>query len=102
MAKMYWFSMAKHGHDLEFRMNRLKNTIDDMVMGDGKVDWDAVEKMEQEIEDIQEIFHYWCGGGAVQLPANLYGVAKNASIWASETRAGRCIENGRRDLARYC
>ena len=101
MAKMYWFSMSKYSHDLFFRMNRLKNTIDDMVMGENEVDWDAIAKMEQEVEDIQEIFTYG-GNGAVQLPARLYGVAKNASIWAREARANTCIANGRKDLVRYC
>ena len=38
MAKMYWFSMSKYSHDLFFRMNRLKNTIDDMVLGENEVD----------------------------------------------------------------
>ena len=101
MAKMYWFSMSKYAHDLFFRMNRLKNTIDDMVMGDAEVDWDKIEKMEQEVKDLQEILSYG-GCGAVQLSARLYGVAKNASIWARETRANTCIENGREDLLKYC
>lgn len=101
MAKMYWFSMSKYSHDLFFRMNRLKNTIDDMVMGENEVDWDAIAKMEQEVKDIQEIFTYG-GCGAVQLPARLYGVAKNASIWAREARANTCIANGRTDLVKYC
>ena len=102
MEKMYYFSFSKHAHDLEFRRNRLKNTIDDILMGGGKVDWSAIEKMEKEIDDINEIFTYWDGRPASKIPARLYGVAKNATLWASNTRAETCIENGRPDLVQYC
>lgn len=100
--KMYYFSFNKHGHDLEFRRNRLKNTIDDMLASGIVTDWGKVEEMEDEIEKINEIFTYWDGNPASKLPADLYQIANNAAIWASETRVATCIENGRTDLIQYC
>ena len=102
MTKMYYFSFAKHAHDLEFRRNRLKNTIDDMLMGEGKPDFDLIEKMEKEISQLEEIMSYWDGYPASKIPAHLYGVAKDAVLWASNARAETCIENGRLDLVQYC
>lgn len=102
--KMYYFSFAKHAHDLEFRKNRLLNIIDSMYMNDGEYKYDAesIERMEKEIDMIRDIFRYWDGRPASKIPANLYGLAVDIVTWASNTRASTCISNGRYDLLRYC
>ena len=38
MAKLYPFSVQKHAHDIEFRKNRVWNTLRDMESGE--VPWD--------------------------------------------------------------
>lgn len=101
--KMYYFSFAKHGHDLDFRRNRLLNLLDEEYHKLPKeTNYELCEKMEAEVEAINEIFNYWDGRPASKIPANLYGIAMNATVWAGETRAASCVANGRKDLLKYC
>ena len=100
--KWYYFSFAKHAHDIQFRINRLQNTLDDAWYGNIKLSGEQVEKMEKEIEDLNEVLNCWDGRPASKIPANLYGVAQNAVTWARETRSASCVLNGRSDLLEYC
>ena len=100
--KFYYFSFAKHAHDIQFRIYRLQNTIDAAWYGNIKLSSEQIEQMEKEIEDLDEVLNCWDGRPASKVPADLYGVAINAVNWARETRTASCIANGREDLLQYC
>ena len=99
--KFYPFSFEKHGHDIEFRKNRLYLEI--CRMRDGEVPFDDVryDMIEKEIDQLSEILDY-CRGPVSPIPGRLYGVAKDACAFSSEARAAACIEKKRYDLLKYC
>lgn len=99
--KMYPFSFQKHGHDIEFRINRLYLSLRDME--DHETPWDdkAYDQMVAEKESLEEALGY-CDGPVSFIPGRLYGAVKDAIFWAGNTRAQTAIEHGRyRDLM-YC
>ena len=99
--KMYPFSFQKHGHDIEFRINRLYLSLRDME--DHETPWDdaAYDQMVAEKEKLEEALGY-CSGPVSFIPGRLYGAVKEAVFWAGNTRAETAIEHGRyRDLM-YC
>ncbi len=99
--KMYPFSFQKHGHDIEFRINRLYLTIRDME--DHETPWDeaAYDQMVSEKENLEEVLGY-CDGPVSFIPGRLYGTVKDAIFWAGNTRAETAIEHGRYQDLMYC
>ena len=99
--KFYPFSFKKHGHDIEFRKNRLYLEI--CRMRDGEVPFDDVryDMIEKEMDQLNEILDY-CRGPVSPIPGRLYGVAKDACAFASLTRAESCAARGRYDLLQHC
>lgn len=99
--KKYPFSIAKHGHDIEFRINRIKNIRDDMRDAGTMTD-ELEERADNVLEALYEILSYYPEGGVVWLPGKLYGIAKETAIWASETRAATLIAHGKTEYLQYC
>lgn len=111
MMKKYPFSAAKHQHDITLAYNRVRNTIDDLV----NEDWSKLsqseksakraelDRLETLLEKFTPIYHAvyqqfpvaWFTGAQYQM-------AKAMVIAATEFRAGKCIEQGRIDLLKYC
>jgi hypothetical protein len=83
--KMYYFSTAKHAHDIEFRSARCKNEIA-RYERDGKEAPDALVKLSERLEEIRDYMAGACGM-AIQLPANLYKLAVETIGWAASMRA---------------
>ena len=99
--KLYPFSFQKHGHDLEFRINRLYLSLRDMETHETAWDEAAYDQMVSEKGDLEEALAY-CDGPVSFIPGRLYGTVKDAVAWAGSTRADTAIEHGRyRDLM-YC
>lgn len=96
MEKMYWFSPNKHGMDIEFRYNRVRNTMSEMVSGMGdwehkkptKEDYDLYEKLEKLADRLDEIRDLMFRNGCcpIKLTAKLYSLAMETVMWASEAR----------------
>ena len=85
--KKYPFSIRKHGHDLEFRMNRCFCLMHDMEMGEIPMDEKLYDEMEQLRENIQEILLYYVNNqGIAFLPGKLLGIAKESVLWAGIQR----------------
>ena len=110
--KTYPFSTAKHAHDIEFYVNRLRNMMGDMECGfdseGNDVPWDRekYEAMERAVENpvLRSLRSKMCGacGRPVWLTGPEIGLAKEIVGWAGETRAATCAKNGRYDLLKYC
>lgn len=77
--KWYWFSFQKHGHDIEYRRNKLFCAIQD-----GEEDQNG--KLQKEYEALTEILLLQRGPTS-KIPGRLYGYAKNAILWAGNARA---------------
>lgn len=107
MAKMYPFSTAKHAHDIEFYRNRIKNIMYDMESGEIPMDKARYDKLyDMYYGPLEELYDAVCyntrDGRISYLTGPQIGLAKRIVLWASETRAQTCIENGRYDLLQYC
>ena len=105
--KSYPFSVAKHGHDIEFYRNRLFNTMCDMESGEIPMDtkrYDRIYDMYHgELEELYNAVCYNTRDGRVSyLTGPQIALAKKIVMWASEQRAASCIARGRLDLLQYC
>lgn len=104
--KTYPFSTEKHAHDIEFYVNRLRNTMSDMDCGEIPYDKAAYEAMDRAVESpiLASIRNKMCGacGRTIWLTGPEIGLAKEIVVWARETRAATCLKNGRYDLLKYC
>lgn len=104
--KTYPFSTAKHAHDIEFYWNRLRNTINDVDIGDVKMSSEEYDRLcaLEESPVLHSILNKiaGCCGHPIWLTGPEIGLAKEIVAWASETRAATCIANGRYDLIKYC
>lgn len=85
--KMYYFSVRKHGHDIEFRYDRCRNEIGRLQL-EGKP---VPKSLENLADNLNKIRDYTWGAsvmcnGAVQLPANLYRIAIETVGWAASMR----------------
>lgn len=82
--KSYYFSTAKHAHDIEFRFARLTN-LRARLEYEGKP---ISESLERTIDSLDKIRGYMVGacGRAIQLPADLYAVAVDTVGWAAGMR----------------
>ena len=82
--KTYYFSTAKHAHDIEFRFARLTN-LRARLESDGKP---ISASLSHTIESLDKIRDYMSGacGNAICLPADLYAVAVDTVGWAASMR----------------
>lgn len=101
-TKYYFFSFQKHGHDIEFRANAIRNAMYDMEDGVEPMNGRVYDRLEKELDQLNEIMEWWDGRPASKIPGYLYGIAMEAVNWASNRRAATCIEKGRTDLLQYC
>lgn len=88
MPKKYAFSVAKHGHDIQFRMDTIFCEMHDMEVG--TLPWD--ERRYERIKRLRERLVYltsFFDGPVAHLPAPQYALAKETVFWAAETRAER-------------
>lgn len=99
--KKYPFSLSKHGHDIEFRIARIKNVRDDMRDA-GTMTAELEIRADKTLDTMYEILSYYPQNGIVWLPGNLYSVARETAVWASETRAATLIAHGKTEYLQYC
>lgn len=89
--KLYPFSTAKHAHDIEFRRNRVKNEIYDVISGELKVSEDEFVRMcdlEAELTDLLVAVLNSSDGRVCYLTGEQIGLAKECVLWAAGNR--RC------------
>lgn len=105
MAKLYPFSVQKHAHDIEFRKNRVWNTLRDMESGEVPWDdkkYDVLTAHLEEVQDLLDVILSCRNGRVVYLTGEQIGLAKEIVSWASNTRANTLIENGKHEWLQYC
>ena len=87
--KMYPFSVQKHAHDIEFRRNRVKNTIDAIHMKKFFCTEENLQKLyvlEEKLTDL--LLAIMSGNGVVcYLTGEQIALAKESVLWANDTRA---------------
>ena len=97
MQKRYPFSVHKHAHDIEFRRNRVKNTIDACHMGEIFYTSENLQKLyvlEEKLTDL--LLAVMSGNGIVcYLTGEQIALAKESVLWANETRAETQRKKGR-------
>lgn len=84
--KLYPFSVSRI-HDIEFRRNKIKNTLSDLEAGDISLDAITSAHLEAERDALSEILTSHTDGRVYWLSGRLYGIAKEASAWAISARA---------------
>ena len=84
MAKLYPFNATKHAHDVEFRYNRVFNTMHDKRMN-GEVD-DEYEKLDELHTKLQGVLEQCMGGGIVWLEGKDWALANECIGWAATMR----------------
>lgn len=103
-AKRYPFSVQKHAHDIEFRMNRCFNILHDMQVGEipwNDAEYERIDKLHDELQALLDSV-MWNGDGRVAwLTGKEISLAKETVIWASETRAATLIANGKTQYLQY-
>ena len=104
MAKTYYFSVAKHAHDIEFYHNRLANIMYAMESGEIPMDKERYDKIyDMRYGPLEELMDVIYGSGPIALLTGpQIGLARKIVDWARETRAQSCIDAGRHDLLQYC
>lgn len=83
--KKYYFSVDKHGHDIEFFYNRVRNHIDDMTAGVEQFDPDKLDKLEELSDQVEELLAHM-HGTVVQLTGPQIRLAKECVMWAGAMR----------------
>ena len=101
--KTYYFSTAKHAHDIEFYRNRLKNTLSAMENGEIPMDCDRYDRiydfLNGELEDLYNAVCFGTNDGITcQLTGRQISLAKKIVFWASEQRASHC----KPEYRKYC
>lgn len=85
--KTYPFSVAKHQHDVEFRYNRISNTIDDIYSGEIEATSEQIDELENLKDQLDELRGYVFGSYPIcYLPGKIYGLAVETVAWAEHTR----------------
>ncbi len=89
-AKLYPFSLAKHGHDIEFRYNRLKNIEHDYFCEGLKLTDAEYDKLEKELELVTKayeiILNTFSNGKVVWVDGATLGILKECVAWATTER----------------
>ena len=97
MQKTYPFSVQKHAHDIEFRRNRVKNTID--ACHRGKIvhtneDLQKLYVLEEKLTDL--LAAIMSGNGIIcYLTGEQIALARDSVLWANATRAETQRNKGR-------
>ena len=103
--KKYPFSVQKHAHDIEFRKNRVWNTLRDMESGD--IAWDEkqydmlLDHLDQ-LRDLLDAVMNSRDGRIAYLTGKQIALAKDCIAWASGVRANTLIKNGKTEWLPYC
>lgn len=88
--KRYPFSLQKHGHDIELRLNRVMNERDDLLMSGASISDELFNKMEALIEELESLLDAVLNsrdGRISYLTGPQIGLAKETVAWAANTRA---------------
>lgn len=105
MEKKYPFSVQKHAHDIEFRMNRVWIILREMEQGDIQWDEKMYDNLTAHMEELQELLDavmYNGDGRIAYLTGKQIGLAKDCIAWASDVRANTLIKNGKTEYLLYC
>jgi hypothetical protein len=91
--KLYPFSLVKHGHDIEFRYNRLKNIECDYFDGGTELTPEEFNRLETELEAVTEaykiILNTHSNGKVVWVDGETLAILKRCVFWADNERANR-------------
>lgn len=79
------FNTERHAHDIEYRYNKVSNELYDACISKEST-VQQVERLEKLQDELSEILH-WVSYPLTYLPYDLYKVAKETIVWASEARA---------------
>lgn len=88
-TKLYPFSQAKHAHDIEFRYNRVKNTMASFFDGEIKLsdeEFQELSNLEDALTELLEVVISSGNGKVVWLTGQQIGLAKECVLWATEIR----------------
>lgn len=86
-VKKYPFSVAKHQHDVEFRYNRVRNTLDDIYAGEIEATGEQIDSLEELKDQLDELRSYVFGSYPVCfLPGKFYELAIETVAWAENAR----------------
>lgn len=89
-TKLYPFSIAKHGHDIEYRYNRLKNIESDYFSGEIDLTDIEFDKLEKELEIVEKayetILNTFSDGRVVWVDGKTLGILKECVAWATTER----------------
>ena len=103
-TKLYPFSTVKHAHDIEYRRNRAKNEICDVLSGEVKMSDEEFEKLcdlEEALTDLLEAVLSSRDGRVCWLAGKQYGLAKECVEWARNSRASSLIKSGKTQFLQY-
>jgi len=88
--KLYPFSAHKHAHDIELVLNRAKNTIGYMEMGEMPMDIKEHARLEKLVDTLGDVLSSIIGtcrdGKIAYLSGSQIGLAKEAVMMAAEIR----------------
>lgn len=103
--KKYPFSVQKHAHDIEFRMNRCWLEMHDML--DGEAEWDEetydkLDALHEALVDLLNSIRFNGNGVVAYLTGKEIGLAKETVMWARNRRASSLIQAGKTEYLRYC
>ena len=89
-TKLYPFSLAKNGHDIEFRYNRLKNMECDYFDGGIELTKEQYDHLEKELELVQKAYHIILStpsnGRVVWVDGETLAILKKCVAWATYER----------------
>lgn len=90
MQRKYPFSIDKHAHDIEFRISRTINVMNEVLNGDkayNEAEFDALESLLDRLEILLETALSSSRDGSVALLCGEdYKLAKECAVWAAEAR----------------
>ena len=88
--RTYPFSLANHGHDIEFRYNRLRNMESDYFAGDLQLTSAEFERLEEELELVtkayEAILNTFNNGRVVWVDGATLAILKKCVAWATVER----------------
>ena len=88
--KLYPFSLVKHGHDIEYRYNRLKNIECDYFDGEIELSDAEYDRLEEELELVKNayeiILNTHSDGRVVWVDGATLGILKECVAWATTQR----------------
>ena len=89
-TKLYPFSIAKHGHDIEYRYNRLKNIEHDYFCEGLKLTDAEYDKLEEELELVtkayETILNTYSNGKVVWVDGATLRILNECVAWATTER----------------